>query len=92
MHRHPSGRFEIRPRLDQERGHRGGDQQCDRDSRKNHLIALRAVVGGAGDERAEDRAPDIEEIHVAADRAEGFAVRKILSERHIQKFIRYSAS
>jgi hypothetical protein len=39
----------------------------------NHLIALCAVVDGAGEKRAEDRAPGVEEIHIAADRAEGFA-------------------
>ena len=71
MDRRPRGRFEIRPRFDQKRGHGGGDQQCDGDSRKDHLIALRAVVDGAGDERAEDRAPRVEEVHVAADWPKG---------------------
>lgn len=38
---------------------------------------MRAVVDGAGDEGAEDRAPGVEEIHVAADRAEGSAAEEI---------------
>ena len=64
----------FRPRLDQERRHSGGDQHCDRDSRKDHLIALRPVVDGAGDERAEDRAPGVEEIHVAGRVSAGPAI------------------
>src|SRR6267142_6890625 len=68
---------EFRPRLDQERRHRGGNQERDRDAGKDQLVALRAVVDRAGDEGAEDRTPGVEEIHVAADRAEGFAAEKI---------------
>ena len=51
MDRRPSDRSEFRPRLDQERRHRGGNQERDRDAEKNQLIALRPVVDGASDER-----------------------------------------
>ena len=77
MDGHPSGLFEIRPRLDQERRHCRGDQQGHGDAGKNHLVALRAVVDGAGEEGAEDRAPGVEEIHVAADRAERSASEEV---------------
>jgi hypothetical protein len=46
--------FQASPRLDQESRHRGGNQQGYGDAEKDHLIALRAVIAGAGDERAED--------------------------------------
>ena len=75
--RRPSDRSEFRPRLDQERRHRGGNQERDRDAGKDQLVALCAVVDRAGDERAEDGAPGVEEIHVAADRAEGFAAEEV---------------
>ena len=75
--RRPSGRSEFRPRLDQERRHRGGNQERDRDDGKDQLVALRAVVNRAGYERAEDRSPGVEEIHVAADRAEGFPAEEV---------------
>lgn len=75
--RRPSDRSEFRPRLDQERRHRGGNQERDRDAGKDQLVALRAVVNRAGDEGAEDGAPGVEEIHVAADRAEGFAAEEV---------------
>ena len=45
MNRCLSGLFELRPRLDQERRHRGGNQERDRDAEKTQLIALRAIAG-----------------------------------------------
>ena len=75
--RYPSGRFKLRPRLDQERRHRGGNQERDGDAGEDQLVALRAVVDRAGDKGAEDGAPGVEEIHVAADHAEGFAAEEI---------------
>ena len=73
----PSGRSEFRPRLDQERRHRGGNQERDRDAGKDQLVALRAVVNRAGGEGAENGAPGVEEVHVAADRAERFAAEEV---------------
>ena len=67
----------FRPRLDQERRHSGGDQHCDRDSRKSHLIASGVVVDRAGEKRAEDRAPGVKEVHIAADGAERFTPEEV---------------
>ena len=75
--RRPGDRSEFRRRLDQERRHRGGNQERDGDAGKDQLVALRAVVNRAGDEGAEDGAPGVEKIHIAADCAEGFAAEEV---------------
>ena len=77
MKRRPSGRSEFRARLDQERRDRAGNQERGRDRGKDQLVSLRAVVNRAGDKGAEDGAPGIKKIHVAADCAEGFGVEEV---------------
>jgi hypothetical protein len=67
----------FRPRFDQERRHGGGDDERYRDPGEDEGVALGLIVNRAGDEGSQDGAPGVEEIHVAADRAEGFAAEEV---------------
>ena len=72
-----SRRSKFRPRFDQERRHGGGDDERYRDPGEDEGVALGLVVDCAGDERAQDGASGVEEIHVAADRAEGCVIQPV---------------
>ena len=50
-----------------------GDGNCAEDKR----VAFSAIVDDAGGVGTEDRAPGVEKIHIAADRAEGFAAEEV---------------
>jgi len=68
------------PWLDQQCGQSCGDEQRDGDGAEHEGVAFGSIVDGAGGVGAEDGAPGVEEIHVAADRAEGFAAEEVATD------------
>src|SRR5262249_47511400 len=76
-----NGQSSFVPRFNQQRI----QERCDCKNRKhapnNDLVALAAVVGGAGKHGAGEAAPHIEEAHHPPDRSEIAAAKKIAHRR-----------